>query len=826
MKKYYLLFLVLISYTNFAQISGTVSDQNGNTLPFVTVIEENTYNNTSTNEQGKYELNLNKSGTHVLIFKYLGFKTRKITLEIAHFPFVFDVKLEDEKYALNEVVVSKKNNPAIAIIKKAIAHKQENTKKTARYKADFYSRSIFKLKNMPKKIFGQKIGDLDGSLDSTGTGIVSLSETFSKITFEKPNHLTEVITASKVSGNDNGYSYNTARSSFYDFYDNTIKMGINMISPLANNAFNYYKFKLESTFEDENQHTINKIKVIAKRDKEPVFEGYLYIASDSWAIYAVDFDIKGYRIQNEFLDNMNLKQNFSHNKITNTWTKSTQSLEFTAGAFGIKLLGKYNYIYSNYTYFDSFDKNTFTNKITTIETNSNKKDTVFWNKNRPIPLTLEESTDYVRKDSIHKIRNSKKYLDSIDAKENKFKIFNIINGYTNKNSFQKRSFRYEGLLDLSSLSFNTVQGFNFDSGFSFKKWNENYAKKTNISSKINYGFSDHRLRISGQYSHQFNNQNYANLVISGGTTTQQFNANNPISRFINTVSTLFFRDNYIKLYQLEFAKIAYSQDVANGINLKAQLDYQARKPLLNTSDYSFFKKDNLYTSNNPLDPTDFMNSGIEKHHLAKLGLDATFHFGNQYMARPDGKYNIANEKFPTLKLNLENAFAGSDKKFDYQSVNLQIDYDLSLATKGKLGLKINTGKFWNAETISFVDYKHFNGNQTHIGQAERYLNQFNLMPYYSNSTNKSYFELHSEYNDAGFIINKLPLLNHLKTNLNLGFHTLVIPNSKPYSEFSIGLDHLGFGKFRMLRLDYVRSYQNSFQGDGIIFGLKFLNILE
>jgi hypothetical protein len=44
---------------------------------------------------------------------------------------------------------------------------------------------IFKLK-MHQKILGQKIGDLNGSLDSTGTGIISLSETFSKITFEKP----------------------------------------------------------------------------------------------------------------------------------------------------------------------------------------------------------------------------------------------------------------------------------------------------------------------------------------------------------------------------------------------------------------------------------------------------------------------------------------------------------------------------------------------------------------------------------------------------------------------------------------------------------------
>jgi hypothetical protein len=75
-------------------------------------------------------------------------------------------------------------------------------------------------------------------------------------------------------------------------------------------------------------------------------------------------------------------------------------------------------------------------------------------------------------------------------------------------------------------------------------------------------------------------------------------------------------------------------------------------------------------------------------------------------------------------------------------------------------------------------------------------------------------------------MNKIPLLNKLKSTLILGAHTLSTPNVKPYTEFTVGLDNLGFGKFKMLRVDYVRSYQNGFQGDGIVFGLKFLNILE
>jgi hypothetical protein len=476
---------------------------------------------------------------------------------------------------------------------------------------------------------------------------------------------------------------------------------------------------------------------------------------------------------------------------------------------------------------NSFAKKTFTNEITSIEINSNKKDSVFWNKNRPIPLTIEESNDYVRKDSIYKVRNSKKYLDSIDAKGNKFKIIKLISGYTYKNSSQKYSWSYNGLLNLGSLSFNTVQGYNFDSGFSYTNWNEDEkGKYTSIKTKINYGFSEDQLRISGQYNHRFNKQNYANISVSGGNMVKQFNDNQPISNLINSISSLSFKNNYMKLYNLEFAAIGYSQDVANGVNLNAKLEYQQRKPLYNTTDFSFFKKEELYSSNNPINPNDFINAGIEKHSLVKTALNAKINFGNKYSTRPDGKFNIRNNKYPTLYLGYEKAFAGSEKKYEFDHLNTRLFYDVTLGNKGNFAMNLKAGKFFNAENIAFVDYKHFNGNQTHIGQTERYLNVFNLLPYYSNSTNDSYFEAHMEYNDQGYMMNKIPLLNKLKSTMVLGFHTLAIPNSKPYSEFTVGLDNLGFGKFKLFRVDYVRSYQNGYKGDGVVFGLKILNVLE
>ncbi len=816
--------LLLCSFSAFSQIRGKITDDSGIPLPMVSVLIENTYNGTSSNEAGDFELNVKTPGKYVIIFQSLGFKTKKITVNADKFPFTQNVKLSDENLALNEVVINTKDNPANAIIRSAIAARKENSDRTGRFTADFYSRGIFRAKDIPKTIMGQKVGDLDGILDSTRSGVLYLSETVSKISFEKPDKLKERIIASKVSGHDNGFSYNTALATSYDFYDNTVELGAKMISPIADNAFAYYKYKMEGTFNDASGNTINKIKLTARRDNEPVFDGYIYIVDDSWAIYAVELETTGARMKQEMLSTMKLVQNFSFNQNENLWSKNTQSLEFTAGFLMMKFTGKFSYVYSNYEFKKEFEKKTFGNEIVSFEDNSNKKDDNYWSQNRPIPLTTEEIRDYIRKDSIRTLRESRPYLDSIDKKNNKFHLGDVLFGYSYQNSYKKYSFGYRGL-EPSSMSFNTVQGWNLSSGLWYRNRKEEKGVYTNITADVNYGFADQRARFTGSYYHRFNNQTYDFLSITGGTAAVQYNPSNPIGKVINTVSTLFFKDNYMKLYNKEFAGITYGRDVANGLNLSGRIEYQQRKPLVNTTDQSVIKNDDPYTSNNPLDPTNDAPA-FSTHHITKAGLAARFVFGNKYMSRPDGKINYGNDKSPTLFLNYTNAFAGSEKNYEYQFASARLTYGFDLGNKGDIELNVQAGKFFDAEGISFIDYKHFNGNQTHVGTAENYLNVFNLLPYYSASTNNSFSENHIEYNDRGFVMNKLPLLKLLKSNLALGFHSLAIPDRKPYLEYTVGLDHLGFGKFHMLRVDYVRAYQGSgFVTDGVIFGLKFLDFL-
>ena len=821
------LVLRLSGLSGFSQIKGRITSADGQPIPFVGVAIENTYTGTNANENGEYELNIKTPGKYTLLFQSIGYKTERVTVNAATLPYVQNITLSDESYQLNEVVVSSGENPANGIMRNAIAAKKENSAKTGRFEADFYSKGIIRLKDVPDKIMGINVKEeMENELDSTGSGIIYLSETVSRITFEQPNKLKERVVASKISGDDNGFSYNTALGTFYNFYDNYVPFAVNMISPLADNAFNYYRFTFEGSYYDENETLINKIKLTPKRDKEPVFEGYIYIVENSWAISAIDVDIKGYRIQQPILENLNLKQNFSFNANNHIWAKNSQIFDFKAGMFGVGVTGTFTHIYTNYNFKDSFDKGTFGKEIVFVEEDSNKKDSLYWNAMRPVPLTEEEVADYTKKDSIQELERSPAYLDSIDRKHNKFKVADVLTGYSYRNSKNKTTYSYDGVLGLNKIGFNTVQGWNFDTGLSFRKYDEETGKSTYIGAEFNYGVAEDRLRVIGRFTKRFSKKNNGTLFVWGGTAAQQFNSAEPIKELVNSMSTLFFKDNYMKLYDNAFAKAQYQQDVFTGLFMAGSLEDSRSHALLNNTDYVLIARDKEYTSNDPLDPAN-TTPAFERHHLMKANIFANIRFGEKYITRPDGKIPVRSGRFPTLSLQFQKAFAASESHYEYSFAGARVAYSKTLGNKGDFGINLKGGKFFDADGISFVDYKHFNGNQTHIYNGFQNLDSFNLLPYYTHSTNDRYFEMHAEHNFKGYIMNKLPLLNKLQWNLVVGYHAVATPDYKPYQEFTAGFDNIGFGKFRMLRVDYVRSYQGSaFRTDGIMFGIKFLDILD
>jgi len=820
-----LLFFIFSSFISHSQIVGKVSDTNGEALSYVNIYLENSYKGTTSNDEGNFELNFSKTGDYRIVFQFLGFKKLVKNLSIDSFPYILNVSLEEELVSLDQVVLSNEGeDPAYRIIRETIAQRKENLAKISEYTADFYSRGLWKAKDVPLKIMGQEVGDLDGALDSTRSGIIYLSETISKISYRKPNDFRERIIASKVSGNDNGFSFNSAQESTFSFYENTLDLNAEIVSPIGVSAMNYYNYELEGIFY-EGSKLINKIKVSPKRTMDRVWSGYVYIVEDDWQLYGIEISTTGQAIQVPFITSLVFKQNFKFDPDYNFWVKISQTIDFGFGFLGLNGDGRFIANYSNYNFNPQFDKKSFTNEVLAFEPEANKKDSLFWKGTRPVPLTDEELTDYIKRDSLQIIRRSKPFLDSLDQKSNTPGLLDPLLGYTFKNSFKKYRIEYTG--PLPGIGFSTLQGWNSSAGVSFYNWfDTNQTKWFRAGLNATYGFADDRLRFTGRITRKFNMKDNLRFDLSGGSKLQQFNPEEPISPIINSVATMFFERNYLKAYELNFIRIRYSQEIVNGIEVRATVGFEQRNPLFNETDQVIVAgKGVSYTSNNPLNPTDFSNAAIDKHDIYKSELVARITFGQKYFSNPDMKFNIGNVLYPRLTVTAENGIGSSISNNNYTQLRGRLDQEISLGNKGQFYYNLKGGTFFNSDNISFADFQHFNGNQTRVGTAMNYTNVFNLLPYYQLSTNKSYFEGHLEHDFRGWILGKIPGINQLNFNLIGGAHLLTTETNKPYTEWSVGIDNLGIGKYRLLRLDYVRSYFGGNSTGAVIFGLKFMDLL-
>ena len=818
MKKITLYTLLLCCFSSFAQITGRITDTKQNPLSFVSVYLDKTVAGTTSNDNGNYELNIKKTGDYSVVFQFLGYKTIKKSVSIASFPFQLDVILEDEKIILDEISISTKDNPANKIIRSAINSKDKNTDKLANYTASFYSRGLSKIKDAPDEILGQGLGDFGGGLDSTRSGIIYLSETISEIAYQKrPKKFKEKITASKRSGKDNGVSFNRAEDVNFNFYDNNVQFATDLVSPISSNAFGYYRFKLEGTFYDKNGKLINKIKVIPKRKNDRVFNGYIYIVEDDWALYGVDVSVTGTQINIPALDTLTLKQDLNYSEENNSWILISQSITFKVDFFGFKVDGKFSYVYSNYNFTPDFTKNTFSNEVLTFAKEATKKDSLYWNDIRPVPLTREEGKDYILKDSIKVVRKSKKYLDSVDVKRNKFNLLSPITGYTYRNSYKKWSVSFNS--PLGSLAYNTVKGWNASTGVRYFKRLNDKGKWINTGVTLNYGVSEKKIRPVFFLTKKWNSLDRPRFSISSGITTPQFNNRNPISRLNNTVYSLVRKENYLKIYEKTFGRIEYSQEVANGFYMSSSLEYANRKPLFNTTDYVTLGRNIAFLSNNPLDPTDFTAPFVQ-HNIASLNIGAKIVFDQKYLSYPDRKFAIDNSKYPSISINYRKNFGAGSSEFNSDLFTANVRQFVSLGNFGNFKYNVRSGIFFQQKDIPFMDYLHANGNQVKLASSNK-MTSFGLLNYYQFSTNDKYAEAHLEHNFKGFLLGKIPLINKLNFHLVTGAKGLFTGERKPYAEYSIGLDNIGVGKWRFLRVDYVKSNFNGTKGDGFLFGITF-----
>ncbi|MBL0025125.1 MAG: hypothetical protein IPO98_08995 [Saprospiraceae bacterium] len=145
--------------------------------------------------------------------------------------------VEDENISDELVITADREDPAYNIMRKAIKRRNYFKNQFKSYEADLYVKGLVKITDSPKKILGEEIGDMKGLLDSTGRGIVYLSESKSKFYFQSPDKTKEEMISSVRSGSNSLFTANQFSWASFDIYTEYLNFSRSIVSPIADAAF-------------------------------------------------------------------------------------------------------------------------------------------------------------------------------------------------------------------------------------------------------------------------------------------------------------------------------------------------------------------------------------------------------------------------------------------------------------------------------------------------------------------------------------------------------------------------------------------------------------
>lgn len=853
--------LILLASLNYAQETGTIegriTDEKGEPLPFATIYEDGTSNGTTSNAEGYFQLTL-PTGERRIVAQFVGYQKQIQTVVIAAgTPGKLNFQLSDEALVLKEVIISaNEKDQARQIIRNTIKKRKYYANEVAAFACEVYIKGLQRLDKKPNRVLGITV-DVD-------TGIVYLSESISKLKFQQPDKVSEVMVSSKVSGNNSAFSYNQASDILINLYENTFYIeGLSerpFISPIANNAFLYYDYKMAGTIIENGQY-INKIRVIPKRATDPVFSGYIYIIEDSWRLYSVDVvTTKANGI--EFVDTLSFNQVFAPVGY-DIWMPLSQRFTFKFKAFGFEGSGHFTAIYRNYkiqpNYYiprkpaekqaqepkekpdenkseeqqtnrpkekeitietrkyqsisDTalFTKKDFSKAIIVVEEDANKRDSAYWASVRPIPLTSTEIKDYRVKDSVRTVKESKTYLDSVDQVKNKFKPANLLfNGYTYFNSYEKRFINFPTLIE--GLQYNSVEGLVLNFPFSFiKRTEESFSYR--ISPTLRYGFANNtpQFKIEGL---KLADRKASEMWQFGmGRFIYQINEQDPIDYFANSYISLVMGRNHAKLFQKGFGYIGYQREIINGVLTTSRLTYEHRDPLVNHAFYNL--RDRAFTSNTP-ENAEVLHTAFDPHEALYFSTRFRIRFAQKYIDRPNRKINLKS-KYPDLYIYYKKGIplAGSD--IDYDLLKVGLDHKFRLGLVGSSEWSGWVGTFLNTNSIYFPDFQHFNGNQSYIRQMSG-TNLFQLLDYYRFSTKEQFALINYEHHFNEFIFNKIPFVKRLNLQAVGSVNYLTTPSLGQYIEFGAGIEHI----FKFFRVDFFTALRNgNHYASGFKLGVGF-----
>ncbi|GLB51088.1 membrane protein [Neptunitalea chrysea] len=790
----------------FAQtkVGGRVIDESGEPIAFANVMfKENPTVGVITNDDGTFYLETDET-YKVLTVSLLGFAAQDIDLT-KKVTYNLEVVLTEGEQ-LDEVVVyfgktSKKNNPAIDILKKIWAKKRDNgLNRFKQYEFDKYEKVEFDLNTIDSTLVNSKLFKgmefIFKEVDTSSiTGKTYLPMFINEAVYEvygdnKLGKQVERLTGNRNSGfssNQNIISFVQDLYSEYNIYNNyMVFFDKSFTSPLSKTGVDVYNYVLnDSTFID-NKWCYN-IVYYPRRKNELTFKGDFWVNDTTFAVKNINLQVT--RSANiNWVKDIYIEQDFevvndSTFLLKRDYMMSDFSLNKKEKSRGI--YGKRTTVYDNYVFDKEKPRSFYEAKVDPYNEKAYNRDDTFWENSRLEELNKDERKVYNMLDTLKTVPKFKRL----------YSLASILgSGYI---EFDKMNFDFGPIF--STFGYNEREGVRVRAG-GRTYFGQN--DKWRIEGYTAYGFKDNQFKygISGKILLDRKNR----LIISAGNRRDieqigvSLTSTNDVLGRSFASSSVFTSGSNNTLTNINLSTVAVEFEPAKNLILKTQGSYRMlRSALPDIFSLSYVDSESLTGVENETNQLDIITS------LEYTPKRKTIGYGVE-------RRNVNDDYARYMVLYTGGLKGMVDSDFDYQKIQLYYRQPINIGGFGRLTSTIEAGKTFGEVPLSLLSV--IPGNQTYFS----IFNTFPNLDFYEFVTD-SYVSLHLEHNFNGRLFSRIPFLRKLNWREIVGVRgaygtlsdenialsapasiVLQAPDSKPYWEYSFGIGNI----FKVFRIDF------------------------
>ena len=846
--KSFLLFLLLgccisVSAQN---IQGVVTDSLTNEpIPYLSVFYEGKGVGSITDNDGNYKVETRK-GWNKLTFSAVGYVTKVVNI-IPGVTKNLNVRMRPDDIMLDEVVVkpkrekySRKNNPAVELMKKVIAHKKNNKlSENDYYQYNKYQKITMSLNDvtpeMLEKGMYKKMPFLKDQIElceETNKFIlpISVDETASQKIYRKHPKSEKTIIKGMSSTRVNelfatGDMLSTVLKDVFtdvNIYDNDIRLlQYPFISPISSSdAISFYKFYImDTTFVDKDK--CFHLTFVPNNSQDFGFTGHLYVLADSsYTVKKCTMNLPKKSGVN-FVDNMDIIQEFE--QLPNgEWVLKTDDMivEMTLmkimQGFQIRRTTRY----SDYA-FDELPQQLFKRKGAEIkEADAMMRGDDFWNQYRPVPLTQTESSMDMLVKRLEQMPGFKYVIFVLKAF-----IENFVETGTKE---------HPSKVDIGPV--NTMISNNYIDGLRLRmsaQTTANLNPHLFFKGYYAYGFKDHRSKYMGEVEYSFNKKEYLPREFPKNSITfsYQYDVMSPTDKFLKTdKDNVFVSFKTSTVDQMSYVRniaLKYENETQFGLKTTVEVKHSTDEP---TGGLAYITNDDQKTL-------------VPEIQTMEASLAFRYAPGETFVNTKQRRIPVSFDA-PVFTLSHTAGFKGVlGGEYNYNLTEIGLYKRFWFSSWGKIDMFVKGGAQWNKVPFPLLIMPA--ANLSYILQRETF-NLINNMEF----LNDRYASLDVSWDLNGKIFNRIPLLKKLKWREAIGFKMLyghltdknnpmkhpgdselflfptrdgrptsfVMDPKTPYMECSVGIHNI----FKILHIDYVRRLNYLDHPDANKWGVRFM----